>query len=274
MENRLMSMRFTLIVCCVCCATTTGETIRFDPPSQSIDVVSGVRTLTFDVYLQATSTTATFGAVDVIIGSNTLVVQDVALSDDFLAATDGFNTVTRMDITRGYTSAIFFGGFSFTPLNRPFLLGTVIVDAGNVSVGSYTIDVNSDTDGGFSSVAVDGVEESLIGSATVTIFTATTSTCQMDTECDDTLACTSDSCVGGTCTHTPIDGCIDSTTPPADGDGTTDTTDGTDTTGGSDTIGGTDSTGGVQVPVLCGATGMIPLIFTMFFLTLLKRKTL
>lgn len=254
MKNRRMSTGFMFMVTCIFGATAAGETIRFDPTSQSLESGATITTLTFDLYLESTSSTTTFNSIDLLIGSNTVAVTSFTFDANFLSLLD-FSSNARADQMASYNSAILAGGFSATGQNRSVLIGTVTVDAANLNVGSYNVAVSADTDVGISNVALGDVSEPLNGSATITLFNPTTAACQADADCDDTLSCTTDACVGGVCNHTPIDGCTDTSTPPD--------------TGGTDT-----PDGGVQAPVLCGATGMIPLIFTLFFLTLLRKKTL
>lgn len=297
MENRLMSMRFTLIVCCVCCATAAGETIRFDPPSQSLEIGAASTSLTFDLYLESTSSTTTFSSIDMLIGSNDITLTQFVFDATFLSLLS-FSSIAQANQMANYNSAILVGGFSTTPLNRSVLIGTLTIDTANLNVGVYSVNVSATVDLGISNVGLGGVTEPLEGSGSITVFFPTTSTCQSDTDCDDTLACTTDTCVSGTCNHTPIDGCTDSSTPSCQTDAdcddtlacTTDActsgtcintpidgcTDSTTPTGDGGTIpndGGTDTTGGGgQVPVLCGATGMIPMVFMLIGMMCLKTR--
>ncbi len=291
MKNRLMLTGFTLILWCVCCATANSETIRFDPPTRSIESGAASTTLTFDLYLESTSSTTTFTSVDMLIGSNDITLTQFVFDADFLVPLS-FSNIAQSDQLSNYNSAILAGGFSSTPLDRSVLVGTLTIDTAGLNVGVHSVSVSSSADLGFSSVGLNGVTEPLEGSGSVTVYFPTTTECQTDTDCDDSLDCTTDACVGGTCNHTPIDGCSDSSIPAcvtaADCDdslacttdactsGTCSNTpiDGcTDTSTPPDT-GGTDTPGGgVQAPVLCGATGMIPLVFLIMGFVSLKYRT-
>lgn len=266
-------------------AISFGETVRFDPPMQTVDLNSGNTTTTFDVYIEMTGDVATFDAIDMQIGSDTMLLSEFTFDQNFLLATGIFNNIRQFDGQAGYVYAIITGGFSFVPFTLPTLIGTVTVDIGQLGEGEYTVEVNSDTDTGISKITTGNISNPLFGSATVSVVSLPPGSCISDTDCDDSDDCTNDLCNQFVCTNTAIEGCNDSSTPPADGGGMTDTdTDpadmdmgdvSTDTSGDSGDAplsdSGTDPTGGSStLPTMCGAMGMISFMMTLMGLTVMN----
>lgn len=276
-----MTIAYILII--LSATSSSGETVRFDPPVQTVDLHSGSTTTTFDVYVENTGDSDTFDAIDMLIGSDTLILTDFTFEQNFLLATGIFSNITPFDGQAGYLYAIFTGGFSFVPFTRPTFIGTVTVDIGQLGEGDYFVEVNVDKDNGLSKIISEGVTENLFGSATVSVVTLQPGSCISDTDCNDSDECTDDLCDQFACTNIAIEGCNDSSVPPSDGNGMNDPDpEPVDMDNGmADTSGdsgddpspnfGSDQTGGAAtLPSLCGVIGMISFLMTLMGLTAMR----
>ena len=103
-----------------------------------------------------------FEAVDIIVGSN----DGVRIVDFEWAEFTRFFSSSEPD-TSVYASGWRLGYFALPTSSAPFLLGTLTIDFSGLPGGSYFIEVDSDRDGGRSSLASGNELEPLFGFAVV-----------------------------------------------------------------------------------------------------------
>lgn len=194
---------------------TQGEMIRFDPPSQFVDLDVDDSVIFFEIYVESTSVWNYFNSIDVFLGSDYVNVSDFALNPDFIESTGIFNKVQQVGKLGGYDSTIFTGGFTPVGLPRPYYIGTLTVDTNSMPSGEYTIQVDSLKDGNKSNVTIGNIadgyhQENLFGYASITVKnSAILPTCFEDSDCDDGIDCTSDRCNISQCENIYLDGCDD-----------------------------------------------------------------
>lgn len=190
-----------------------SEVIRFDPPSQFVDLDTEDSVFFFEVYIQSTGEWDYFNSIDVFLGSDYVKVSDFSLNPEFIERTGIFNKVLPVGWQGGYANTIFTGGFSPEVILRPYFIGTVMVDTYNMPSGVYKLQVDSHKDDNKSNVTVGNIvdgyhSEKLFGSATITVNnSAILPTCANNDDCDDNIDCTNDRCNISQCEYIYIDGC-------------------------------------------------------------------
>lgn len=137
-------------------------------PSPQDGVIRG-ETVTFDLTLQAGGTVPTISGGDIVVGSS--IPFSFAYSSAFTAAMPNITAPGPVGV---YANDFLVGGSNpTTGAGASLLLGTVTVQTGGLADGTYTVEVNSDTDG-FSNIfrGIPGnpfVSEGLSGSGSFTV---------------------------------------------------------------------------------------------------------
>ncbi len=168
----MKTVLFSLGAMALVCSSTLAGIVRFDPPNAVIDRTSDETTAVFDLSIK--SAFATIGSVDMVVGSETLLVNSWTPPPNWYLpfCYDCPPLPEPADI---YPSDLRFGAFTFVPQATPFSFGSLTVRLPDLlSPGTYEVIVDAVRDANRSKLAGGSIPpgqiEPLFGSVTLTVI--------------------------------------------------------------------------------------------------------
>jgi hypothetical protein len=164
--------------CVVCCimpllavaSQVEAGVVSFDPPVQFVDFGTGNPSeVTFTLTITDFGVAAGYNAVDILIGSDDLVILD--WQPKWTWNLCDFATCDGQADGSIYASAWdwgYFGTQSPTPANQ--LLGTLTISTAGLEPGEYYVGIDADRDGGQSLLTAGTSSEPLYGAGKVRVI--------------------------------------------------------------------------------------------------------